>query len=106
MEIKKMLYSQVSTCPKCGAPVYVDAESNPSFAGPPIPIYSCMCHKQSRKPSDGQLIRLLSHTIGSIGQIFKDRKKFQAIQEHHLTPAEKEIKRIYDGYIEAIKRWS
>ena len=47
-------------------------------------------------PTDGQLLSIMSHTIGSIGQVFKDAK---------LTPYDKqleEIERIYLGYIKQI----
>lgn len=50
--------------------------------------------------SDGQLIALMSHTIGSIGQILKHK------DENKLTEDEQEIKRIYNGYISQIaKSW-
>lgn len=55
-------------------------------------------------PTDGQLISLMSHTIGSIGQTFKDFEIFANekkpladpfLMEKHL----KEIQRIYEEYL-------
>lgn len=49
-------------------------------------------------PTDGQLISLMSHTIGSIGQVLKHQSL--------TTEIETEIKRIYDGYIQMVAKWS
>ena len=47
-------------------------------------------------PADGQLISLLSHTLGSIGQVLKDGGE----------PAKQlqEIERIYKGYTAAMQQ--
>jgi len=51
------------------------------------------------KPTDGQLIAIMSHTIGSIGQIIKNEK-------YTNDEAVEEIKRIYRGYISQISlKW-
>lgn len=51
-------------------------------------------------PTDGQLISLMSHTIGSIGQVFKDKALATNLSEQKALT---EIKRIYDGYITQIQ---
>lgn len=53
------------------------------------------------KVTQGQLIALMSHTLGSIGQVLKNK------DEDTLTVEEKEILRIYRGYIKQIaEKWS
>jgi hypothetical protein len=47
--------------------------------------------------NDGEIISLQSHTIGSIGQIFKDMKVEGVCYNKQL--ALEEIERIYKGYI-------
>lgn len=61
------------------------------------------------KPSGPQVIVLLSHTIGSIGQVIKqnDYTKNAETPEEIDTMCKNaydEIKRIYDGYIKQIKK--
>ena len=48
-------------------------------------------------PTDGQLISLLSHTLGSIGQVLKHD------DPAYMCAGEKEIMRIYNAYIAIIK---
>ena len=40
---------QVSSCPKCGAPVYAQAKSG---GGVPRTIYSCDCRNQTTKKTN------------------------------------------------------
>ena len=51
--------------------------------------------------SDGELISLLAFTIGSIGQIVKDVSTLK--DKYTSDEGYKEIKRIYKGYVNAIK---
>lgn len=57
--------------------------------------------------SDGQLIGIMSHTIGSIGQVMKD-KNYKEMDEHEMNSFLEamddivEIQRIYQGYIQQI----
>ena len=48
-------------------------------------------------PTDGQLICLMSHTLGSIGQLLKEQ------DVTYMNDTEKELLRIYLGYIEVIQ---
>ena len=54
-----------------------------------------------KHPTDGQLIAIMSHTIGSIGQLIKSYEPTTPNEIDMLTLAE--IKRIYFGYIQQIK---
>lgn len=51
--------------------------------------------------SDSHIISLMSHTLGSIGQIVKDASTLK--EAYTKEAAYDEIKRIYDGYVAAIK---
>ena len=51
--------------------------------------------------SDGKIISLMAHTLGSIGQIVKDASTLK--DSYSKEQAHDEIKRIYDGYVIAIK---
>lgn len=44
----------------------------------------------------------MAHTLGSIGQIVKDVSTLKG--SYSKEQAHDEIKRIYDGYVQAIKR--
>ena len=58
-------------------------------------------------PTDGQLISLASHTIGSIGQVLKDYGIGCSNPNVEYEKAVKEIDRIYRGYIKQIAgAWS
>lgn len=48
------------------------------------------------------LISLMSHTLGSIGQIVKDASTLK--ESYTKEQAHDEIKRIYDGYINAVTK--
>lgn len=48
------------------------------------------------KVTQGQLIALMSHTLGSIGQVLKDAQKFEKYTAENVRI---EIDRIYKGYI-------
>lgn len=51
--------------------------------------------------SDGELISLMAHTLGSIGQVVK---KVSTLRDKYSDEeALKEVERIYNGYVEAIK---
>lgn len=50
--------------------------------------------------TDGELISLMAHTIGSIGQIVKENSTLS--DKYTKEEAFEEIKRIYNGYIEKI----
>ena len=52
--------------------------------------------------SETHIISLMSHTLGSIGQIVKDASTLK--KNYTKEEAHDEIKRIYDGYIVAIKK--
>jgi len=80
-----MTYSQISSCPQCGAPIYV-----PTLWGgvtPPSPMYSCNCHLK------GNMGYQHTNTIQNPGFLFnptnlqKEKNKkameelFEAIEE-------------------------
>ena len=52
--------------------------------------------------NNGELISLMSHTLGSIGQVVKDISSLR----NNYTKEEgfDEVKRIYDGYVVAISK--
>ena len=52
--------------------------------------------------SDGELISLMSHTIGSIGQVVKEVSTLR--DKYSDEEALKEVERIYNGYVVAIKK--
>ena len=51
--------------------------------------------------TDGELISLLAFTLGSIGQVVKDVSTLKS--KYTKEEAHDEVKRIYDGYVNAIK---
>lgn len=48
--------------------------------------------------NDGEIISLQSHTLGSIGQALKHK------DDSKLTGEEREVKRIYNGYINQLNK--
>lgn len=52
--------------------------------------------------SESHIISLMSHTLGSIGQIVKDASTLK--EKYTKEEAHDEIKRIYDGYVAAIRK--
>ena len=52
--------------------------------------------------NEAELISLMSHTIGSIGQVVKDASTLR--QHYDKMDAFEEVKRIYDGYVIAISK--
>ncbi len=37
------MYKQVSSCPTCGAPIYIIDETTTNNTNPPVPIFTCNC---------------------------------------------------------------
>ena len=62
---------------------------------------------KSSRPTDGQLISIKSHTLGSIGQIIEGKKYSSPVKMEDVNEVFEamrqdlmEIQRIYDGYTE------
>jgi hypothetical protein len=52
--------------------------------------------------TDGELVSLMSHTLGSIGQVVKQVSTLR--EKYTDEEALKEVERIYNGYVKAISK--
>lgn len=69
------MYTQIGTCPQCGAPIWASMMNGSIL--PPQPIYSCICHSVQQKTviykttNQGKSENIFKTNIPAIGEMYQ-----------------------------------